>query len=199
VTHTVTLLADHKGFTKPKALGDEYSVIAAIDLTGARPAATGTISITVSKLTDTIVTAASGITTLLAGQEVIIDSANSSNDITAIIDSITVSSANAANREIRLKKDGTDLLLANETGANATITPTSELINAVDLGLSSISSVQILGQESSLHRITPVVSRAGAYGAVDKFELKAVVASSGALVSANTDCGVVRVKVTGNL
>ena len=73
------------------------------------------------------------------------------------------------------------------------------MISAVDLGLSSVSSVQILGQESSTLRITPVVSKAGAYGAVDKFELKAVTASSGALVSANTDCGVVRVRVTGNL
>lgn len=199
MTHTVTLLADHKGFTKPKALGDEYVVIAAIDLTGARPAATGSITIDANKTTDTITTAASGITTLLAGQEVIINSANSNNDITAIIDSITVNSANSANRDIRLKKDGTALLGANETGASATITPTSELISAVDLGLSSVSSVQILGQESSTLRITPVVSKAGAYGAVDKFELKAVTASSGALVSANTDCGVVRVRVTGNL
>ena len=199
MTHTVTLLADHKGFTKPKALGDEYVVIAAIDLTGARPAATGSITITTNKTTDTITTAASGITTLLAGQEVIIDSANANNDITAIIDSITVNADNSANRDIRLKRDGTALLGANETNASATITPTSELISAVDLGLSSISSVQILGQESSIHRITPVVSKAGAYGAVDKFELKAVVASSGALITADTDCGVVRVRVTGNL
>lgn len=33
MTHTVTLLADHKGFTKPRANGDEYMVDAAIDIT----------------------------------------------------------------------------------------------------------------------------------------------------------------------
>ena len=33
MTHTVSLLADHKGFTKPRANGDEYMVDAAIDIT----------------------------------------------------------------------------------------------------------------------------------------------------------------------
>jgi hypothetical protein len=192
VTHTVTLLADHKGFTKPKALGDEYVVTAAIDLTGARPAASGTLDIDVNKTTDVITVNSGTFTTLAAGQEVLINSANSNNDITAFIDSIVGST-------ITLKADGTALLGANETGASATITPLNELITATSLGLSSISSVQIIGQESPTLRITPVVTKLGAYGAVDKFELKAVTASSGALISANTDCGVVRVRVTGNL
>jgi len=33
LAHTVTLLADHKGFTKPKANGDEYQVDALINIT----------------------------------------------------------------------------------------------------------------------------------------------------------------------
>ena len=33
MTHTVTLLADHKGFTKPRANGDEYMVDAIINIT----------------------------------------------------------------------------------------------------------------------------------------------------------------------
>ena len=33
MTHTVTLVADHKGFTKPRANGDEYMVDAVIDIT----------------------------------------------------------------------------------------------------------------------------------------------------------------------
>jgi len=32
VTHTVTLLADHKGFTKPRVNGDEYMVDAIINI-----------------------------------------------------------------------------------------------------------------------------------------------------------------------
>ena len=35
MAHTVTLLADHKGFTKPKVVGDEYVVDAAIVVTTA--------------------------------------------------------------------------------------------------------------------------------------------------------------------
>ena len=33
MTHTVTLIADHKGYTKPKVVGDEYCVDAFIDIT----------------------------------------------------------------------------------------------------------------------------------------------------------------------
>ena len=33
MTHTVTLVADHKGFTKPRANGDEYMVDAVINIT----------------------------------------------------------------------------------------------------------------------------------------------------------------------
>ena len=33
LAYTVTLLADHKGFTKPRAIGDEYMVDALVDVT----------------------------------------------------------------------------------------------------------------------------------------------------------------------
>ena len=33
MAHTVTLIADHKGFTNPKVVGDEYVVDAFIDIT----------------------------------------------------------------------------------------------------------------------------------------------------------------------
>ena len=33
MTHTVKLIADHKGFTKPKAVGDEYVVDVCVDST----------------------------------------------------------------------------------------------------------------------------------------------------------------------
>lgn len=33
MTHSVTLLADHKGFTKPRANGDEYMVDAIVNIT----------------------------------------------------------------------------------------------------------------------------------------------------------------------
>ncbi len=33
MAHTVTLLADHKGYTRPRVMGDEYMVDASIDIT----------------------------------------------------------------------------------------------------------------------------------------------------------------------
>lgn len=33
MVHTITLLPDHKGFTKPKVVGDEYCVDAVVDIT----------------------------------------------------------------------------------------------------------------------------------------------------------------------
>ena len=33
MAHTVTLIADHKGYTKPKVVGDEYVVDAFVDIT----------------------------------------------------------------------------------------------------------------------------------------------------------------------
>ena len=41
LAYTVTLLADHKGFTKPRAIGDEYMVDALVDVTSI--VATGSI------------------------------------------------------------------------------------------------------------------------------------------------------------
>ena len=41
LAYTVTLLADHKGFTKPRAIGDEYMVDALVDVSSI--VATGSI------------------------------------------------------------------------------------------------------------------------------------------------------------
>lgn len=62
MTHTVSLLADHKGFTKPRANGDEYMVDAAIDISSYTP--TGEV-ITASSLGLASITSA-----VITGEEV---------------------------------------------------------------------------------------------------------------------------------
>jgi predicted PP-loop superfamily ATPase len=47
MTHTVTLLADHKGYTKPRVNGDEYMVDALINIT---LAVAGGVTVTASSL-----------------------------------------------------------------------------------------------------------------------------------------------------
>ena len=54
MTHTVTLVADHKGFTKPRANGDEYMVDAVIDITAS--------SLGLSQITQVMVTGAEQLT-----------------------------------------------------------------------------------------------------------------------------------------
>jgi hypothetical protein len=62
MTHTVTLLADHKGFTKPRANGDEYMVDAALDITSLTP--TGEVitasSLGLSSISSVVITGSEG-------------------------------------------------------------------------------------------------------------------------------------------
>ena len=76
MTHTVTLLADHKGFTKPKVMGDEYCVDAVIDITsytanGEEVLAT---SLGLSSVTAVVITGVS-VDTIAAGYSVSVISA----------------------------------------------------------------------------------------------------------------------------
>ena len=64
MTHTVSLLADHKGFVKPRANGDEYMVDAVIDITEYNNAAGGGNVITASSLGLSSITSA-----YITGQE----------------------------------------------------------------------------------------------------------------------------------
>ena len=75
---------------------------------------------------------------------------------------------------------------------------------ASELGLSSITAVEIIGQESETIRFTVHMNATtGNYttGTSDPFyfEIDAVTASSGAQVALGTDVGFVSVRVYGNL
>ncbi len=61
MANTVTLLADHKGFTKPRANGDEYMVDASIDIqTYSAPEVVTAASLGLSRITSAVITRIGG-------------------------------------------------------------------------------------------------------------------------------------------
>jgi len=191
VTHTVTLLADHKGYTKPKVVGDEYLVRAKINLTAYRDAAvTSTVNLVDSAET---ITFASGtaLTQPVVGRHITIGSAaTGGNDGVKLVTASTATVITVA----------TNGITADATNDEITITPTYELLTAAELGLSTITSIRVVGQESLIHLFTEVVGTSGDTTLADTTtrELGATVMSTGAN-AAVSDLGFVVVEVTGNL
>ena len=191
MTHTTTLLADHKGFTKPKVLGDEYLVRASINLSAYRDAAvTSTVNLVNSAET---ITYASGtaLTQPVVGRHITIGSAaTGGNDGVKVV---TASSATV----ITVESNG---ITADATGDEITITPTYELLTATELGLSTISSIKVVAQESAIHLFTEIVGVDGTSTLSDTAtrEIGATVMSTGAN-AAVSDLGFIIVEVTGNL
>jgi len=191
VTHTVTLLADHKGYTKPKVVGDEYLVRAKINLTAYRDAAvTSTVNLVNSAET---ITFASGtaLTQPVVGRHITIGSAaTGGNDGVKLVTASTATVITVA----------TNGITANATNDEITITPTYELLTAAELGLSTITSIRVVGQQSLIHLFTEVVGGSGDTTLADTTtrELGATVMSTGANAVVS-NLGFVVVEVTGNL
>lgn len=191
MTHTVTLLADHKGFTKPKVVGDEYLVRAKINITAYRDA---TVTSTVNLVDDgETITYASGtaLTQPVVGRHITIGSAATGGNNGVKL--VTASTATV----ITVADNG---ITADATNDEITITPTYELLTAAELGLSTITSIRVVGQESLIHLFTEVVGTSGDTTLADTTtrELGATVMSTGAN-AAVSDLGFVVVEVTGNL
>lgn len=191
MTHTVTLLADHKGYTKPKVVGDEYLVRAKINLTAYRDAAvTSTVNLVDSAET---ITFASGtaLTQPVVGRHITIGSAaTGGNDGVKLVTASTATVITVA----------TNGITANATNDEITITPTYELLTAAELGLSTITSIRVVGQQSLIHLFTEVVGGSGDTTLADTTtrELGATVMSTGANAVVS-NLGFVVVEVTGNL
>ena len=191
MTHTVTLLADHKGYTKPKVVGDEYLVRAKINLTAYRDAAvTSTVNLVDSAET---ITFASGtaLTQPVVGRHITIGSAaTGGNDGVKLVTASTATVITVA----------TNGITADATNDEITITPTYELLTAAELGLSTITSIRVVGQQSLIHLFTEVVGGSGDTTLADTTtrELGATVMSTGANAVVS-NLGFVVVEVTGNL
>ena len=192
MTHTITILADHKGYTTPRVSGDEYFVDAVIDITSyAASQITPTVQF-VAATTNNLISALEGVT---AGQEITITNAeDGANNATFIV------LAGSSSSQFTLTNlDGSAYTAAAETDDEITVSHTNEVINASTLGLATINKVEITGKELITYEFLPKISATGAYLTSTSFELKAVTNSSGADVARTTNVGAVRVRVYGNL
>tara|TARA_R110000744_G_scaffold86403_8_gene168945 strand:+ start:18 stop:605 length:588 start_codon:yes stop_codon:yes gene_type:complete len=195
MAHTITLIADYKGFTKPKVVGDEYRVRAKINITTYREAlVTTTCNIVAAANT---ITEASGTSIFqpTVGRHIQInDPATANNGLQKLVTAATATV---------ITVDATD---GGGMGTNATndeiaISHAYELLTATEFGLSSISSLKVIGQESILHQFMPVVGVLGdttLASPTTEMELSAVVQSTG-LNAATGDLGFITVEVMGHL
>ena len=191
MTHTVTFIEDHKGLSRAKVVGDEYLVRAKVNVTAYRDAeVTSTVNLANSGET---ITYASGtaLTQPAVGRHITIGSAaTGGNDGVKLV---TASTATV----ITVESNG---ITADATNDEITITPTYELLTASEFGLSTISSIRVVGQETQTLHWTEVVGADGDTTMEDTStrELSATVMSTVANAAVG-DLGYIVVEVTGNL
>lgn len=193
MTNTVTLKADHHGIAKPHVVGHQYTVLGDCNITSYRTGTTQTDP-------DQNITAASGGKTytraagdyllegLVVGDHVVIEGSESNNNddviqITALTDTILTT---------------TQAVASGSGNGDEKFTHAGEKVLASSFGLSTISSVEIVGQEvHSNNFILGNISSDGTF-----FYIYAYTTGSAALLAASLasgDIGVVTLKVTGNL
>ncbi len=193
MTNAITLIADHKGFTRPKVVGDDYIVLADCAITAYRTGTTATAAsqtITAATSGDTL-TRTSG-SYLTDGFEVgdIVTIAGSAGANNALLMEITALTATVLT---------TDSNLTNDTGGgNEQITHAGEVVTAASLGLSSITSVAIVGQNKfNTYYYAGRVSNTG-----DKAYLYCM-ADAGPIADntglASGDLGTIRLEVRGQI
>lgn len=201
MTNSITLIADHKGFTKPKVLGDEYVVLADVTITANRTGTTATAA------AQTIAQAGSGTLTRTAG--------NFNTDGFEVGDVVTLAGGKAANNALLLEiqsiaADGLTLVAADNIAATAVqaeggngdevLTHAGELITAASLGLKTITSVTMVGQNQ--HQLRYNISRIKNSGTgfyLISLNLGPMGDNSSVVAIANTAVGTVRLQVQGQL
>ncbi len=186
MTHTVTILTDHKGVARPKANGDEYIVDALLDITSYGSTAIAPVGNFTASANTFARTGGDAITSLEVGQQVTLTNCVDGGNNTTV----TVSA-----------NDGTTLTLsavaADETGDTITVTNTNEILSATSFGLSTITQLTITGKEDKTYDFFPRVESDGTYLTSSKVELKAVTAASSAEVATTTNVGSMRVRIHG--
>jgi len=195
VTHTVTLISDHKGFAIPKALGDEYVALGSCNITAYRTGTTGTAASQTINTTHTARytrDAGSYLTDgFVVGDHIVIVGSESANNAkVSVIDNISTDGLT-----ITVVGGG---LTNGSGGGDEQITHAGEKILASSFGLATLSSVELAGQEN--HDNNFIIGEISADGTF--FYLYAYTTGSAALLSASLqsgDLGTVKLKVQGNL
>ena len=192
MTNTVTLLADHKGFTTPKVLGDEYVSLGSVAISSYRTGSPDTGA------SQGIAADSSGKTfTNLAGTFV-------TNGF-VVGDHVVVANL-GANSNAVFKLSAVTQTVLTTTQSVSTVSATNdervqhagEKILASSFGLNSISSIELVGQSN--HDCNYIIGDISSDGTF--FYLYAYTTGSAGLLSASLqsgDLGTVKLKVTGNL
>tara|TARA_R110001592_G_scaffold267275_1_gene533261 strand:- start:1978 stop:2583 length:606 start_codon:yes stop_codon:yes gene_type:complete len=201
MTNSVTLIADHKGFTKPKVLGDEYVVLADVTITANRTGTTATAA------AQTIAQAANGTLTRTAG--------NFNTDGFESGDIVALAGGKAANNQLLLEvtsvaANGLSLIAADNIAATAVqaeagsgdevLTHAGELITAASLGLKTITSATIVGQNQlNLRYVVTRTKNSGTGIYLITLGLDPFGGNEGLLAIGNATAGTIRLQVQGNL
>jgi len=193
MTNTITLLSDHKGVSRPKVVGDEYVVLGNCAITAYR---TGTTATAASQT----ITAASGGKTYTRG------AGSYLTDGFVVGDHVVVSGSAANNNDDVIKISAltatvlttAQAVAADSGGGDESFTHAGEKVLASGFGLSTITSVELVGQSD--HDCNYIIGDISA----DKtfFYIYAYTTGSAGLLSASLqsgDLGTVKLKVHGNL
>ena len=181
MAHTVTLIADHKGFTAAKAVADQYVSFATVDITDLSNVASAA-SQTITTTTTTATRSAGSYLTdgFRVGDFVTFDGSHADNNtglfkITTLTATVLTTSG----------------LTANTGGGDERCLLAGENLTASEFGLKTITSVEICGQEDIKTRF--VVGNIASDG--KSFRLYGMTNSGSARID---DTGTVRLKVTGS-
>lgn len=142
MTHTITLVADHKGQERPSVLGDEYVVLGDMATTAYRVGSPANASVNINAATDETLTRASGsyITDgFVVGDYCTIVGSAGAND--AHLMQIKTLTATVLTTEA-------DTALTADTGGGEVITHAGEKVLASSFGLSTFTHVEVVGQEN---------------------------------------------------
>jgi len=185
MTSTVTLLQDHLGSDAPRVMGTEYVVDAIIDITSFNSSTTTTGTFVASANTFTR-TSGDALPTLVAGQGITISNTESGTN-------------DGATTIVSVSGDVITLgaVAGDEEDDEITFILDSEAIAYADFGLSTVSQVEILGQEKPLLNWRVSLGTDGNSEIADHLVLRCLTASSGAL--ATGDSGTIRVRLHGQI
>lgn len=196
MTNTVTLKTDHLGSDKPYVVGHQYVVLGDCNISAYR--------------TGTTATAASQTITATTGPDVYTRNAGSYlTDGFAVGDHVVVAGSHADNNDnvdiittLTATVMGVDSTLvhtgAGVGGGNESFQHAGEKVLASSFGLSTLSSVEMIGQER--HNNNFILGDISADGTF--FYVYAYTTGSAGLLAASLrsgDLGVLSLKVTGNL
>jgi len=196
MTNTVSLKTDHLGSDKPYVVGHQYSVTGQVTISSYRTGTTATAaSQTITSTTgpDIYTRAAGDFTTdgFQVGDMVCVLGSHADNNDN--VDRVTTLTATVMGVDATLNATG-----AGVGGGNETITHAGEKILASSFGLSSVLSVELVGQSSSEENwLINTIAADGSY-----FHVVCMVTCSAGALLASMPTGALpplTLKVTGNL